>query len=98
MTHKTSAAADYIKRNSDALHANNPCYWPGYDPVETWKYLAHSIGDGLREFDPADVKREMGSLYGIVPMCCIIAGKPTPIDAKQFLQWVNERYKPPEEG
>lgn len=93
MSKPPSPCADYIYRNSDALRVGNPCYWPGYDPVESWKYIAHLIGYGLREFDAADVKREMGSLYGIVPMCCILARKPVPIDAKQFLRWVNERYK-----
>lgn len=88
-----SKAAEYITRNQNALHDNNPCNWPGYDPIETWKRLAHEIGYGLREFDPQDVKLEMGSLYGIVAMCCIMGRQKVPFDNKQFMKWINERYQ-----
>jgi hypothetical protein len=86
----------YISRNREALHMNNPCLWPAYsvDPENVWKYIAHLIGYGLRAYPAKDVKRAMGSLYGLVPMCCIRVGYPVLFDAHQFLKWVKERYEP----
>ena len=86
------SAEKYIYEIREALRACNPCLRPGYVGYEqtAWKKLAKSIGWGLKDYSTDEIKQVWGSVYGIVPMCCLLASRPTPIDAKTFNKWMKE--------
>lgn len=81
----------YLKANEDALRANPPPAQSAYygDPAGAWAYIARTIGAGLADYQDQELREARGTFYNLIVIPCMLTGAKVPVDAKQWLQWID---------